>query len=122
MSSVEELLERLGRTKRRIMIELYKRPYLGYKKLAKQIGVGLDSVRSALKAGKYSKSLTQLGLVERKEPKGWAITPLGLEVLEQIREDPAYRAFFYEEAKIEERPHYSRGQSRRSHGKASHRR
>jgi len=104
------------------MIELYKRPYLGYKKLAKQIGVGLDSVRSALKAGKYSKSLTQLGLVERKEPKGWAITPLGLEILEQIREDPAYRAFFYEEAKIEEKPRYSRGQNSRSQGKTSYRR
>ena len=60
----KELIETLGRTKKRILIELYRKP-VGYKKLSKTIGVGLDTIRSHIKSGKYSRSLLQLGCVEK---------------------------------------------------------
>ena len=89
-----ELLERLGRTKKRILIELY-RDSVGYKRLSKIIGVGLDTVRSHIRTGKYSRSLLELGLVERGE-KGWQLTPLGLQVTELLQQDAEFKAFFFE--------------------------
>jgi predicted transcriptional regulator len=93
-SEPTELLERLGRTKKRILIELY-RDSVGYKRLSKIIGVGLDTVRSHIRTGKYSRSLLELGLVERGE-KGWQLTPLGLQVTELLQQDAEFKAFFFE--------------------------
>ena len=50
----KDIMERLGRTKKRILIELY-RDSVGYKRLSKIIGVGLDTVRSHIRTGKYSR-------------------------------------------------------------------
>ncbi|MFW9778281.1 MAG: hypothetical protein ACFFE8_05445 [Candidatus Heimdallarchaeota archaeon] len=88
----KDILERLGRTKKRILIELY-RDSVGYKRLSKIIGVGLDTVRSHIRTGKYSRSLLELGLVERGE-KGWQLTPLGLQVTELLQQNPEFKAFF----------------------------
>ncbi len=89
-----EIMERLGRTKKRILIELY-RDSVGYKRLSKIIGVGLDTVRSHIRTGKYSRSLLELGLVERGE-KGWQLTPLGLQVTEILQQDSEFKAFFFD--------------------------
>jgi len=94
MTDPSEIMERLGRTKRRILIELY-RDSVGYKRLSKIIGVGLDTVRSHIRTGKYSRSLLQLGLVERGE-KGWQLTPLGLQVTELLQQDNEFKAFFFD--------------------------
>lgn len=91
----EELIQRMGRTKKRIIIELY-RDSVGYKKLSKILGVGLDTIRSHIKSGKYSTSLSQLGVVERGE-KGWQLSPFGLEVCELLQKDPELKAFFFME-------------------------
>lgn len=88
------IIERLGRTKKRILIELY-RDSVGYKRLSKIIGVGLDTVRSHIRTGKYSRSLLELGLVERGE-QGWQLTPLGLQVTELLQQDSEFKAFFFE--------------------------
>ncbi|UCE14953.1 MAG: hypothetical protein JSV04_07180 [Candidatus Heimdallarchaeota archaeon] len=88
------IIERLGRTKKRILIELY-RDSVGYKRLSKIIGVGLDTVRSHIRTGKYSRSLLELGLVERGE-QGWQLTPLGLQVTELLQQDAEFKAFFFE--------------------------
>ncbi len=93
-SDPSELMERLGRTKKRILIELY-RDSVGYKRLSKIIGVGLDTIRSHIRTGKYSRSLLELGLVERGE-QGWQLTPLGLQVTELLQEDTEFKAFFFE--------------------------
>ncbi len=93
-SDPSELMERLGRTKKRILIELY-RDSVGYKRLSKIIGVGLDTIRSHIRTGKYSRSLLELGLVERGE-QGWQLTPLGLQVTELLQEDAEFKAFFFE--------------------------
>ncbi|MHA2224250.1 MAG: hypothetical protein ACXAC8_03540 [Candidatus Hodarchaeales archaeon] len=93
-SDPKEIMERLGRTKKRILIELY-RDSVGYKRLSKIIGVGLDTVRSHIRTGKYSRSLLELGLVERGE-KGWQLTPLGLQVTEILQQDTEFKAFFFE--------------------------
>ena len=90
----KELMERLGRTKKRILIELY-RDSVGYKRLSKIIGVGLDTIRSHIRTGKYSRSLLDIGLVERGE-KGWQLTPLGLQVTELLQQDTEFKAFFFE--------------------------
>jgi hypothetical protein len=89
-----EIMERLGRTKKRILIELY-RDSVGYKRLSKIIGVGLDTVRSHIRTGKYSRSLLELGLVERGE-KGWQLTPMGLQVTELLQQDKEFKAFFFD--------------------------
>ena len=89
-----EIMERLGRTKKRILIELY-RDSVGYKRLSKIIGVGLDTIRSHIRTGKYSRSLLTMGLVERGE-KGWQLTPLGLQVTELLQQDNEFKAFFFE--------------------------
>ena len=89
-----ELMERLGRTKKRILIELY-RDSVGYKRLSKIIGVGLDTIRSHIRTGKYSRSLLDIGLVERGE-KGWQLTPLGLQVTELLQQDTEFKAFFFD--------------------------
>lgn len=89
-----ELLNILGHTKKRILIELY-RDSVGYKRLSKIIGVGLDTIRSHIRTGKYSRSLFQMGLVEKGE-KGWQVSQSGLEVIEQLQKDPEYRGFFYD--------------------------
>lgn len=89
-----EIMERLGRTKRRILIELY-RDSVGYKRLSKIIGVGLDTIRSHIRTGKYSRSLLEMNLVERGE-KGWQLTPLGLQVTELLQQDNEFKAFFFE--------------------------
>ena len=94
MTDPSEIMERLGRTKKRILIELY-RDSVGYKRLSKIIGVGLDTVRSHIRTGKYSRSLLQLGLVERGE-KGWQLTPLGLQVTELLQQDNEFKAFFFD--------------------------
>ena len=94
MTDPSEIMERLGRTKRRILIELY-RDSVGYKRLSKIIGVGLDTVRSHIRTGKYSRSLLQLGLVERGE-KGWQLTTLGLQVTELLQQDNEFKAFFFD--------------------------
>ncbi len=90
----EEIVKRMGRTKKRILIELYK-DSVGYKKLSKILGVGLDTIRSHIKSGKYSTSLLEIGLVERSESGGWQLTALGLQVCELLQQDPELRAFFY---------------------------
>ncbi|MHA1994424.1 MAG: hypothetical protein ACW97Z_07795 [Candidatus Hodarchaeales archaeon] len=90
----KEIMERLGRTKKRILIELY-RDSVGYKRLSKIIGVGLDTIRSHIRTGKYSRSLLDVGLVERGE-KGWQLTPLGLQVTELLQQDTEFKAFFFE--------------------------
>ncbi len=89
-----EIIENLGRTKKRILIELY-RDSVGYKRLSKIIGVGLDTIRSHIRTGKYSRSLVALGLVERGE-KGWQLTSLGLQVTELLQQDAEFKAFFFE--------------------------
>ncbi|MFX1545706.1 MAG: hypothetical protein ACFFCU_05810 [Promethearchaeota archaeon] len=89
-----QMMERLGRTKKRILIELY-RDSVGYKRLSKIIGVGLDTIRSHIRTGKYSRSLLELGLVERGE-QGWQLTPLGLQVTELLQQDTEFKAFFFE--------------------------
>jgi len=94
MTDPSEIMERLGRTKKRILIELY-RDSVGYKRLSKIIGVGLDTVRSHIRTGKYSRSLLQLGLVERGE-KGWQLTPMGLQVTELLQQDNEFKAFFFD--------------------------
>ena len=94
MTDPSEIMERLGRTKKRILIELY-RDSVGYKRLSKIIGVGLDTVRSHIRTGKYSRSLLQLGLVERGE-KGWQLTPLGLQVTELLQQDNEIKALFFD--------------------------
>ena len=90
--SVETLVERLGRTKRLILIEL-TRGAVGYKKLSKKLRIGLDTIRSHIKTGKHSNSLSQLGLIKQEE-RGWSITELGNSVLEQLKRDPEYAPFF----------------------------
>lgn len=92
--TLEEIIERLGKTKKRILIELYK-DSVGYKKLSKILGVGLDTIRSHIKSGKYSTSLQEIGLVERGDNGGWQLTALGLQVCELLQEDPELRSFFY---------------------------
>ncbi|MFX1535777.1 MAG: hypothetical protein ACFFDI_16305 [Promethearchaeota archaeon] len=93
-SSEEDILEQFGRTKKRIIIELY-RSQIGYKKLAKTLEVGVDTIRSHIKTGKYSRSLVELGCVKRKEGQGWVLTPKGLTIAEKLMEDPKLKAFFY---------------------------
>ena len=94
LTDASEIIQKLGRTKKRILIELY-RASVGYKRLSKIIGVGLDTVRSHIRTGKYSRSLLELGLVERGE-KGWQLTPLGLQVTELLQQDKEFKAFFFE--------------------------
>ena len=94
--SIEELLERLGRTKRLILIELSKKP-AGYKKLSNVLKVGIDTIRSHVKTGKHSRSLSQLGLIEQQE-KGWSLTERGKEILKLLKEDPEYSPYFVEPA------------------------
>ena len=96
---LETLVERLGRTKRLILIELTKGA-AGYKKLSKKLKIGLDTIRPHVKTGKHSNSLTQLGLIEQEE-RGWSITELGNKVLEHLRRDPEYAPFFVEAPEIE---------------------
>ncbi|MHA2306096.1 MAG: hypothetical protein ACXACU_11955 [Candidatus Hodarchaeales archaeon] len=94
LTDPSQIIQKLGRTKKRILIELY-RDSVGYKRLSKIIGVGLDTVRSHIRTGKYSRSLLELGLVERGE-KGWQLTPLGLQITELLQQDKEYKAFFFE--------------------------
>ena len=89
-----EIMERLGRTKKRILIEIY-RDSVGYKRLSKIIGVGLDTIRSHIRTGKYSRSLLEMNLVERGE-KCWQLTSLGLQVTELLQQDNEFKAFFFE--------------------------
>jgi len=93
--TLETLVSRLGRTKRLILIELTKGE-AGYKKLSKKLRIGLDTIRSHIKTGKHSNSLTQLGLIQQEE-RGWSITESGEKVLEILRKDPEYSPFFFEE-------------------------
>jgi hypothetical protein len=88
----QELTERLGRTKRLILIELSKGA-AGYKKLSKKLKIGLDTIRSHVKTGKHSKSLNQLGLIKQEE-RGWSVTDLGNSVLEILKRDPEFAPFF----------------------------
>ena len=97
--TLETIVERLGRTKRLILIELTKGA-VGYKKLSKKLKIGLDTIRSHIKTGKHSNSLTQMGLIEQEE-RGWSITELGNSVLEQLKRDPEYAPYFVEAPKIE---------------------
>ena len=92
--TIESLVERLGRTKRLILIELTKGA-AGYKKLSKKLRIGLDTIRSHIKTGKHSNSLTQLGLIQQEE-RGWSITESGTKVLEILKKDPEYSPFFVE--------------------------
>ena len=92
--TLESLVERLGQTKRLILIELSKGA-VGYKKLSKKLRIGLDTIRSHIKTGKHSNSLTQLGLIKQEE-RGWSVTELGDNILEILRKDPEYSAFFFE--------------------------
>ncbi len=87
------ILERLGRTKKRILIELCKYS-CGSKRLSKTIDVGLDTVRSHVRTGKYSNSLADMGLVEKAE-RGWILTEKGTQVTNFLRDDPELKAFFY---------------------------
>jgi len=95
------LLERLGRTKRLILIELSKGP-TGYKKLSKILRIGLDTIRSHVKTGKHSKSLYQLGLIKQEE-RGWSLTEKGYKILELLKNDPSYSPYFVEAPKRKSR-------------------
>ena len=97
---LEELVERLGKTKRLILIELSKGA-AGYKKLSKKLQIGLDTIRSHVKTGKHSKSLNQIGLIKQEE-RGWSLTELGVNVLELVKRDPEYSPFFVEPQTKEE--------------------
>ena len=97
----KELTERLGRTKRLILIELSKGA-AGYKKLSKKLKIGLDTIRSHVKTGKHSKSLTQLGLIQQEE-RGWSLTNLGTGVLELLKRDPEFAPFFVVDPASEEK-------------------
>ena len=88
----KQLLERLGHTKRLILIELSKGE-AGYKKLSKRLKIGIDTIRSHVKTGKHSKSLTQLGLIQQEE-KGWSLTDLGKNILNSLKSNPEYSPFF----------------------------
>lgn len=92
--NTKELVERLGHTKRLILIELSKGE-AGYKKLSKRLKIGIDTIRSHVKTGKHSKSLTQLGLIQQEE-KGWSLTDLGNNVLNNLKRNPEYSPFFVE--------------------------
>ncbi len=100
MENPEELIERLGKTKRLILIELSKGA-AGYKKLSKKLKIGLDTIRSHVKTGKHSNSLTQLGLISQEE-KGWSITELGTNVLDLLKRDPEFAPFFVAEPSSDE--------------------
>ncbi|NPD88441.1 MAG: hypothetical protein HGN29_06940 [Asgard group archaeon] len=97
----KELTERLGRTKRLILIELSKGA-AGYKKLSKKLKIGLDTIRSHVKTGKHSKSLTQLGLIKQEE-RGWSVTDLGFDVLELLKRDPEFAPFFVVDPTLKEK-------------------
>jgi len=97
---LEELVERLGKTKRLILIELSKGA-AGYKKLSKKLQIGLDTIRSHVKTGKHSKSLNQIGLIKQEE-RGWSLTELGVNILELVKRDPEYSPFFVEPQTKEE--------------------
>lgn len=97
---LEELVERLGKTKRLILIELSKGA-AGYKKLSKKLQIGLDTIRSHVKTGKHSRSLNQIGLIKQEE-RGWSLTELGINVLELVKRDPEYSPFFVEPLTKEE--------------------
>ena len=97
---LEEIVERLGKTKRLILIELSKGA-AGYKKLSKKLQIGLDTIRSHVKTGKHSKSLNQIGLIKQEE-RGWSLTELGVNVLELVKRDPEYSPFFVEPQTKEE--------------------
>lgn len=99
-TELEELVERLGRTKRLILIELSKGA-TGYKKLSKKLQIGLDTIRSHVKTGKHSRSLNQIGLIKQEE-RGWSLTELGVNVLELVKRDPEYSPFFVEPQSKEE--------------------
>ena len=100
MENPEELIDRLGKTKRLILIELSKGS-AGYKKLSKKLKIGLDTIRSHVKTGKHSNSLTQLGLISQEE-KGWSVTELGMNVLDLLKRDPEYAPFFVLEPSSDE--------------------
>ncbi len=97
----EELTDRLGKTKRLILIELSKE-VIGYKKLSKKLKIGLDTIRSHVKTGKHSKSLTQLGLIKQEE-RGWSVTDLGTRVLELLKRNPEFAPFFVVDPTSEEK-------------------
>lgn len=97
--TIESIVERLGRTKRLILIELAKES-VGYKKLSKKLRIGLDTIRSHIKTGKHSNSLTQLGLIQQEE-RGWSITESGEKILEILKKDPEYSPFFFVNPTIE---------------------
>lgn len=99
-TELEELVERLGKTKRLILIELSKGA-AGYKKLSKKLQIGLDTIRSHVKTGKHSRSLNQIGLIKQEE-RGWSLTELGVNVLELVKRDPEYSPFFVEPQSKEE--------------------
>ena len=93
--SIHELVERLGKTKRLILIQISKES-AGYKKLSKILKIGLDTIRSHVKTGKHSTSLFQLELIEQLD-RGWALTEKGYSVLDLIKKDPEYSPYFVEE-------------------------
>ncbi|MBA7520033.1 hypothetical protein ES705_12121 [subsurface metagenome] len=88
------ILERLGKSKRLILIEISKGE-LGYKKLSKKLGLGLDTIRSHIRTGKHSTSLFQLDLILRDQER-WIISELGKKVLELLKQEPEYSAHFYD--------------------------
>lgn len=90
--NLEELVERLGKTKRLILIEL-SMGAAGYKKLSKKLRIGLDTIRSHVKTGKHSTSLDQIGLIKQEE-RGWSLTELGVNMLELLKKDPEYAPYF----------------------------
>ncbi len=87
-----QIVERLGRTKRLILIELSKGA-AGYKKLSKKLQIGIDTIRSHVKTGKHSTSLTQLGLLKQEE-RGYSVTDLGYDILEILKRDPYFAPYF----------------------------
>jgi len=88
------ILERLGRSKRLILIEISKGE-LGYKKLSRKLGLGLDTIRSHIRTGKHSTSLFQLDLILHDQER-WIISELGKKVLELLKQEPEYSAHFYD--------------------------
>ncbi len=88
------ILERLGKSKRLILIEISKGE-LGYKRLSRKLGLGLDTIRSHIRTGKHSTSLFQLDLILHDQER-WIISELGKKVLELLKQEPEYSAHFYD--------------------------
>ena len=58
-----------------------------------ELQIGIDTIRSHVKTGKHSTSLTQLGLLKQEE-RGYSVTDLGYDILEFLKRDPDFAPYF----------------------------